>query len=374
MAKKSTKRAAKQAAKVAKKHPALTAFLILLALVLLAGAAYYYYKKREREQGPLLGTLQTGELGVHFLELGNQYVGDCVFIQIGDTEIIVDGGSREDSAEAIEAYVDQYCKDGVVEYAIVTHAHQDHIAAFAGNSAHTSLFRRFEFETIIDFPKTNSTSAVYGRYVAERDAEIAAGAKHYTALECYNNEGDAQRSYELAENVTLNILYHEYYEKKASEENNYSVCFYIQQGDYNYLFMGDLEKEGEESLVKSNDLPRCKLYKGGHHGSSTSSNDVLLSAIQPEYVCICTCAGSTEYTKEPLSTFPTQTAINRLARYTEKIFVTSRADDSARGYTSMNGDIFVKSNGIDFTVTGSNNSTVLKDSEWFKNNRTWPSS
>ena len=30
-------------------------------------------------------------------------------------------------------YVDKYCTDGVLEYVIATHAHQDHIAGFVGN-------------------------------------------------------------------------------------------------------------------------------------------------------------------------------------------------------------------------------------------------
>ncbi len=37
----------------------------------------------------------------------------------------------------------------------------------------------------------------------------------------------------------------------------------------------------------------------------------------------------------------------------------------------MNGNIVVRSNGIDFSVTGSNHSLILKETEWFKANRTW---
>ena len=38
----------------------------------------------------------------------------------------------------------------------------------------------------------------------------------------------------------------------------------------------------------------------------------------------------------------------------------------------MNGDIVVSSNGEDITVKGSNNDTLLKDTEWFKERRTCP--
>lgn len=153
---------------------------------------------------------------------------------------------------------------------------------------------------------------------------------------------------------------------------------------YNYLFTGDLEKAGEESLAASNDLPQCKLFKGGHHGSSTSSNDVLLEKIKPENIAICTCAGTYEYAKKPnaefpesqakLSTFPTQKALDRMAKYTDRIYVTTlgilKDDYSTETFVSMNGNIvfYYKD---ELKLYCSNNTTVLKDSEWFKANRTW---
>ena len=68
--------------------------------------------------------VDTDELSVHFLELGNRYTGDSVYIKIGDVDILVDAGSRKDSADDIANYVDRYCTDGTLEYVIVTHAHQ----------------------------------------------------------------------------------------------------------------------------------------------------------------------------------------------------------------------------------------------------------
>ena len=62
------------------------------------------------------------------------------------------------------------------------------------------------------------------------------------------------------------------------------------------MFTGDLEEKGEEALVENNTLPKCKLFKAGHHGSPTSSTEALLSVIQPEIVCVSCCCGSEEYT------------------------------------------------------------------------------
>lgn len=66
----------------------------------------------------------TDDLQIHFLELGNKYTGDCTLIKVGDTEILVDAGSRQSSAGTITSYVKNYCTDGVLEYVIATHGDQ----------------------------------------------------------------------------------------------------------------------------------------------------------------------------------------------------------------------------------------------------------
>ncbi len=381
------KKAARVAEEAAKKNPkvffAVVAVLLIVAIV--AGLCWYFLVYKKKQIPP--PAFATDEVSVHFLELGNKYVGDCTLIKIGDTEVLIDAGSRQDSATTLINYINRYCTDGKLDYVVATHAHEDHIGAFYSTALRKGIFDSFECGTIIDFSMTkkeNKPTTVYGKYVAAREAQVEAGAVHYTALQCWNETDGAKRTYALAENVTMSVLYQKYYEEleSGSDENNYSVCILITQGTYNYLFTGDLEAEGEASLVESNDLPQCKLYKGGHHGSQTSSSEELLSVIKPETVCICTCAGTPEYPSnadnfKAENAFPSQATVDRLAKYTDKIYVTSLATDivlqpkKSWNVVSMNGDIVVRSNGIDFSVTGSNNSTILKETAWFKENRRW---
>lgn len=313
-------------------------------------------------------------LKIIFPELGNTSNGDCTLLKTGDTEVLIDAGSKRESAKRLVPFLREHCTDGILEYVIVTHAHEDHIAAFVGQNGTDGIFSSFKCGTIIDFVSKNTTSRISSDYIAWRDNEVKNdGAVHYTALQCWNETDGAQREYTLAEGISFQILYQKYYETKASGENDYSVCTLFTQGDEHYLFTGDLEKGGEESLVQNNELPHCKLYKAGHHGSKTSSNDVLLSVIQPEYVCICCCAGSAEYTSTNENTFPTQDTVDRLARYTKNIFVTTLGSNLTSKYGCMNGDITILTDGTQFSLTGSNNSTILKDTAWFQANRTWPS-
>ena len=324
------------------------------------------------EESSVQEDIVTAELSIHFLELGNAYTGDCTLIKVGDTEVLIDAGSRKSSAATIVPYVQEYCTDGVLEYVIATHAHQDHIAGFVGTSSAKGIFESFVCETIIDYSLSNSDSAIRKNYEKLRDAEVAAGATHYTALECWKGEKGAQRSYILAEGVTLNILYQKFYEQKTSDENDYSVCLLLSQGNNHYLFTGDLEGEGEQSLVASNNLPQCVLFKGGHHGSKTSNTPQLLSVIQPEIVCVCCCCGSDEYTDNVANMFPTQAFVDNVAPYTDKVYVTTMVTADGKGYQSMNGNIIVTSSGGEVSVSCSNNDTLFKDTEWFKANRTTP--
>ena len=338
-----------------------------------------------------------GELSFHFMMLGNDYAGDCVYVKAGDNDILIDAGSRANSVDDIQNYVDQYVTDGKFEYVIITHADQDHIAGFA---AAESIFDLYECQTIIDFNKSNKSlttdsggQSLYAKYLANRDEEIQAGAKRYSALDCYNNQNGASRVYNLTEdgNIRFEVLYNYYYKNYSKDENNYSVCVMFYHGDRQFLFTGDLEKEGEEYLAQKYEFTQVELYKAGHHGSKTSSNDCLLSEIQPKVCVVCCCAGSVEYTDNLNNTFPTQDMINRISPYTDAVYApitidiiqtkgmdtpNDVSDDEYKNdgeYKLLNGNIQVISDAVNgVKVECSNNTTKLKDTEWFANYRQMP--
>lgn len=315
-----------------------------------------------------------GELQIHFLELGNKYAGDCIFIKAGDKDILIDAGSRVNSIPTISGYIDNYCTDGVLEYVIVTHAHQDHYAGFATGVSTDSIFDLYECEVIIDFALTNQspTAQTYSNYIRERNDEIANGATHYTARDCIEQDNS---EFDLGDGITLRVLDSYYYYNNASSENDYSVCVLISQGERHFLFTGDLEEDGEEYLVEMNDIPEVEVYKAGHHGSKTSSCDALLDVIRPKHVAVCCCAGSSEYTDDEHkeNQFPTQAFINRIAPYTDRVYVTTLCINYSEGqFQSMNGNIVFVSDQTGIAVNCSANNTKLKDTDWFKNNRITP--
>ena len=395
-------------AKSKKKSISVIGIIIALIIGIVGGALGYVYLNSPYDEQLVIGdevyysynetpsvnhvdiTSSDGTMSIHFLELGNKYTGDCTYIKVGeDIDILIDCGSKSNSIPTITSYLNQYVTDGTLEYVIVTHAHQDHYAGFATNANVDSIFDLYECENIIDFAMTNQDpdAKTFGNYIREREAEKEAGANHFTALQCYNEElveqadGEmvqAQREYVLDQtnNISFEILYQQYYEETFNRgENNYSVCVLFSHRDRNYLFTGDLEEEGEESLVAENALPEVDVYKAGHHGSGTSSTSALLKVIKPKIVCVCCCAGSSEYTSTPKNQFPTQAFIDRISEYTTQVYVTTLCIDYKNDeYTSFNGNIVILSysDSDELGINCTNNTTVLKDTEWFKNNRDCP--
>ena len=357
-------------AKKKKLSPALAILTAIVMLIVGAVGGLTAYLQTDKEPSDII---VSGDLEIHFLELGNKYTGDCTYINAGGIDILIDAGSKTSSIPTISAYLNQYVTDGILEYVIVTHAHQDHYAGFATSEKQDSLFDLYECEVIIDFAQTNQkeTATMYSNYIRERDDEIANGAVHYTAKDCMTQ---GLNVFDLGNRIELEILdSYYYYQKDSSGENNHSVCCMINQGDNHFLFTGDLEESGEEKLVELNKLPQVTLYKAGHHGSKTSSNEVLLSAIQPQIVCVCCCAGSPEYTDNNANQFPTQAFVDRIAPYTDLVYVTTLCTDYENNqYESMNGNIRITSNATGIYVDCSNVNTILKDWEWFKKNRTCP--
>ena len=322
-------------------------------------------------------------LSVNFLELGNKYTGDCVFINAGEFEILIDAGSRADSVDDIYEYVKPYV-DGQLEYVVVTHAHQDHYAGFATKDYENSLFSKFDggIGTVVTFAQTNQKADKAGLYqYFENNVKTL---KEKGTERKYVNEyfkSGASPTVKINDNVSIEFLEHKFYREKSKTENNYSVCFQIVEtaGEtvYRYLFTGDLEEDGEKDLVKQNaaKMGKTRLYKAGHHGSKTSTSQELLDVIEPDTICVCACAGSPEYTKNKDNQFPTQAFVDRV--YTKnagtQVFVTSLCVDyDANKFTSMNGNIVICSAGNSVTRYFSNNATELRETEWFKTNRKLP--
>ena len=351
----------------------------------------------------------------NFMELGNGSNGDAIYIKAGENDILIDAGSRKGSAATIESYLEDssrlndYVSDGKLEYVIATHAHEDHIAGMVGNSSSKEdggkdgILYHYKVDNLIDFSyyddgsspfdntvtSTTLGTAIYRSYLEARNYAISKGTVWKTAGQIWNSGNEADRTISLGNGLTMTLLYNFYYDHTSSssssidssftksgfsDQNDSSVCLLFSQGEKDFLFTGDAESYAESSLLKYNSMGHVDLFKAGHHGSGTANKASLLAATTPSTIVVSCVAGSTEYTDTAANTFPYQDVIDRIAPYTDDVYVTSKGT-STSSYSSLNGNVVVSySNTGAKTVHGSSNDTKLKDSEWFVANRTTPAS
>jgi len=70
-------------------------------------------------------------------------------------------------------------------------------------------------------------------------------------------------------------------EERDVKTNNESLVSYGEFGGKRWLFMGDVEREGERRFVERYPHVRAEVLKLGHHGSRTSSSALFLQSVQP---------------------------------------------------------------------------------------------
>lgn len=68
--------------------------------------------------------------------------------------------------------------------------------------------------------------------------------------------------------------------------NNGSIVIDAKLGNLRWLFTGDLEKEGEQRILK--DFPNLKadVLKVGHHGSKTSTSEEFVQHLNPKVALV----------------------------------------------------------------------------------------
>lgn len=404
--KKTTKKIEKQVIKRAKKHPKAVFIIILILIIVIAAGAFYCIKINPNILNNLIPSVPSESSGsssssgshtdnntnvegvvydefqIHFLEFDSASAGDSIYIKAGDTDILIDAGNKQNQTKKLVSQINEYCTDSKLEYLIMTHGDQDHIQSLSGTSKDTSVIYNYSIDNIIYNQKTSKTTNVYkntlkGFEYAKNtyNTTITYAHEFFESDELTPKDSD---TIELSDNVSMTILWNKFYFTNSSDENNYSVSVLFTYKDnndeHNFILTGDLEKEGEEAMVKHYDgvsypsLPHCDLYKGGHHGSKTSSTNAFLAAITPDICCVCTCAGTNEYTTDYTNQFPTQHFINRISKYTDKVYITGMYENGE--FKSMNGQITVScgknsENKVEVGIAASNNLIKLKDTEWF---------
>ncbi len=202
-------------------------------------------------------------LEFYFLDIGQ---GDSILLRTEAGDILIDAGP-DDHEDRLCLRLHQL---GVTELRlmILTHPDEDHIGGADG--------------VLYEFP-------VAEIWIPDTDADHESVRLMRTAAD---GNGSVIRHPYAGEfcrfGETQIFLLAPFEGGEKLDANDSSIVCKIACGKVSALFTGDAEAKTEKRILAEYGAAhlRCDLYKVGHHGSSTSTTEELLEAMQPEYAVI----------------------------------------------------------------------------------------
>lgn len=353
----------KQVNKAIKRIP-----LGIVVCILIVGCivGYLYYKKindnkdstnENNIKGNVAYLVQEGttvdDVKITFLELfgtnGNPQIGDSVFIECGDIDILIDAGEKASGSNTVVPFIEEHVSDNILELVIVTHADSDHLGGMVGlsNSYGALEVPGITYQYIVDFGYEGQTQ-LYKDYLEVRNKKIKEGTKYFSIGSIFDSDHlEAITRFYLGVDTYLDLLDYKTYEiSEITDDNDRSVSCLLTHNDKKVLLCGDAEKK-EEAYLTSLNIGHVDVFKANHHGSPTSNTNAFLDNITPNYVIIC----SSEENKYNL---PKKTIIERFNNYTENVFA-----------TFISGNIMITLKDNDVIVSAEKSLVFVQKSDWY---------
>lgn len=240
----------------------LSSIIVLAVIFVIAWAVENIDFRKDKAPAENPGT------EVHFVDVGQ---GDASLIISGDEAMVIDTGERDSN----DTFLNYLKGQGItkLKYLVITHPHTDHMGEAA------DIISTIETETII-MPKvtgnmtpTNSTYKTFLKTVKSLGMTITASTDATYTL------GDIKfRLFTTKE--------------EHSDLNNYSTLVKVIDGENSFLFTGDCEDEEEEEMLQQGFDLSATVLSAGHHGSSNSSTEEFLDAVNPQYAVVSYGAGN----------------------------------------------------------------------------------
>lgn len=241
--------------------------ILLLMICLLTGCGAEGMAETTAAAQPGNGGGQ--ETTVHFIDVGQ---GDSILIESAGHAMLVDAGENN-QAEAVEAYL-RRMNVKKLDYVIGTHPHSDHIGGL------DVVIRDFEVEKVIMPPVEHTTKT----FEDVLDAVADKGLKITKPV-----AGD---TYELGA-ASFEIIAPNRGDY-GDDLNNWSVGIRLTQGERSFVMAGDAEAGAEADICANGLELSADVLKLGHHGSSTSTSEEFLKAVNPSSAVI-SCGKDNDY-------------------------------------------------------------------------------
>ena len=209
-------------------------------------------------------------LDVYFIDVG---AGDAILIDCGDWEALLDAGSgHSEMREAVLTTLSEHVDDGIIELAILSRSHADN---YGGFGAVLARYEVWEFWRSFD-TEPDTTGTTYSSFLGSLAAEgilpvlLERGDRFVTGLLEWVVLGPGELS------------------TGADNDNENSLVLLLTYGNVRFLFVGDIESNGEASLLDI-ELPEGQLVlKTAHPEFDASMSVEFLTWADPELAVIST--------------------------------------------------------------------------------------
>lgn len=204
------------------------------------------------------------QFSIAFLDVGQ---GDATFIETPTgTQVLVDGGAGAGVLRELASVMAVFDTD--IDMVIATHPDTDHVGGLV------DVLDRYEVEHIVMTENEGESPAAraFARAAHEEGANITMARRG--------------QLWQLDASTTLEILFPET-DPSDMESNASSIVVKITYGSTSFMLTGDSPKRIEEYLVLAHgEHLQSTVLKVGHHGSRTSTSELFLDEVAPEYAII----------------------------------------------------------------------------------------
>lgn len=200
-------------------------------------------------------------LAVSFLDVGQ---GDAIFVESpSGVQVLIDGGVDRSVLRGLGTHMSFF--DRNIDAVVATHPDADHIGGLV------DVLERYEVGVFIESGVENDTgptraleaavqNAAPPRVIARRGMRLILGGGAYA-----------------------DILYPDRDVSKM-ETNAGSIVMRVVYGEHEFLLTGDAPKAIEGILVSHyGESLKSDVLKAGHHGSKTSSGEIFVKTVDPQY-------------------------------------------------------------------------------------------
>ncbi len=286
-------------------------------------------------------------LEVHFIDIGQ---GDAIVIMFPDGKIcLIDAGSGINPSKSYRNKYNDYLSNVLrldkAEYMVVTHPDSDHVNLME------EVLDNYDVDNIYFNNLTKDLSKTYESFCnkakIEKDANVVEIIIPDDNLYIIENNNYRLTVFSSGNDGVSG----------ASFKNSMSFICLLEYGIRKVLFTGDAEIPNESWFInyatnEGYDID-IDVLKIGHHGSDTSSSQLFLDAVKPEYAII-SCGINNSYNH------PSQTVMDRLRQTNTATYRTDK-HGSIVLYMDYDGDFgfLPQNNLLPENTDNTNNSRII---------------